>query len=589
MGILDFLIMLGGLAVFLYGMDQMGAGLRKVAGGKLESLLEKLTGRTLHGVLLGAGVTAIIQSSSATTVMVVGFVNSGIMTLKQAIGVILGSNIGTTITAWLLSMSGMQSDSLILSLLKADSLGAACGIVGIAMMMFSKNDKKKDVGAILASFCALLFGMSIMSDAVKPLANDPGFTSLFTLFTNPVLALLAGLVMTTIIQSSSASVGILQALSITGSLTYGSVIPMLLGTNIGTCVTAMISCAGANRNAKRAAVVHLYINVISALLFMIPFLIIKYVLTPEILGEAMNSLDIAIVHSVLKVVAAAVIFPFTRQLEKLAYLTIKEPAEKPKSHKALADYETAELDPRFLSTPGIALERCRSVGSAMASLSRSILLDSLDLFDKWDDDAAERIIKGEDEADILEDKLGAYLVALCGRPLTAEDSANASQMLHAIGDWERISDHAKQILGTVEEMRSKKIAFSDAARAELEVMFNAVRETLTLTVRAFSSGDREAARQVEPLIQVTEATKQILRNRHIARLQEGACTIELGFVFSDLLTSLERVGAHCSNIAINVLETDPHAYVDHLKKEDDEFERMVGEYSVRYALPANVK
>lgn len=587
MDILDFLIMLGGLAVFLYGMDQMGAGLRKVAGGRLESLLEKLTGRTLHGVLLGAGVTAIIQSSSATTVMVVGFVNSGIMTLKQAIGVILGANIGTTITAWLLSLSGVQGDSLLVSLFKADSLGALCGVIGVVMMMFCKDGRKKDSGGILAAFCALLFGMSIMSDSVKPLANDPGFTGLFTMFTNPVLGLLAGLVMTTIIQSSSASVGILQALSITGSLTYGSVIPMLLGTNIGTCVTAMLSCAGATRNAKRAAVVHLYFNVLSALLFMIPFLIVKYALSPAILGDAMNSLDIAIVHSILKVVAAAVIFPFTKQLEKLAYITIPEPAERRENRERnLADYESAELDPRFLSTPGIALERCRSVGSAMASLSRSILLDSLALFEKWDEDSAKRIIKGEDDADILEDKLGAYLVAICGRPLTKENSAEASQLLHAIGDWERISDHAKQILSTVEEMREKNVSFSEAARAELDVMFNAVRETLTLTVHAFSSGDRDAARQVEPLIQVSEGIKQTLRSRHIARLQEGACTIELGFIFSDLLTSLERVGAHCSNIALNILETDPHAYVDHLKKEDESYEQMVTEYSTRYQLPA---
>ncbi|MBE6930314.1 MAG: Na/Pi cotransporter family protein [Ruminococcaceae bacterium] len=586
MGFMDVLTMFGGLVVFLYGMDMMGAGLRKVSGGKLEKLLEKMTGRTLRGVLLGAGVTAIIQSSSATTVMVVGFVNSGIMTLKQAIGVIMGANVGTTVTAWLLSLSGLQGDSLLVSIFKPESIAAVCGVIGIGMTMFCKSDSKKDIGGILAAFCALLFGMDVMSGAVKPLANDPTFTSLFTMFTNPFLGLLAGIVLTAIIQSSSASVGILQALTVTGSITYGAAIPIILGQNIGTCATALISCSGANRGAKRAAMVHLYFNIIGAVVFLLLFLGMRYILNPPFLANALDAANIAVIHTAFNIISTVVILPFTRQLEKLAYLTIPEPDEKVRAPKALAEYETAELDPRFLSTPGIALERCRSVGSAMASLSRSILLDSLDLFNKWDEDTAARIIKGEDDADILEDKLGAYLVTLSGRSLTNEDSAEASQLLHAIGDWERISDHAKQILSTVEEMREKNVSFSEAARAELDVMFNAVRETLTLTVHAFSSGDRDAARQVEPLIQVSEGIKQTLRSRHIARLQEGACTIELGFIFSDLLTSLERVGAHCSNIALNILETDPHAYVDHLKKEDESYEQMVTEYSTRYQLPA---
>ncbi|MDD6175510.1 MAG: Na/Pi cotransporter family protein, partial [Firmicutes bacterium] len=497
MDIFSCLSLVGGLAFFLFGMNLLGSGLEKLSGGKLEKTLEKMTNNPIKGVLLGAGVTAVIQSSSATTVMVVGFVNSGIMKLTQATGIIMGANIGTTITAWLLSLTGLQGDSILIRLLKPESFSPLLAMIGIILIMAGKKGRKKDIGGILVGFAVLMYGMSAMSSAVKPLAEVPQFTGiLLTLSSNPLLGVLAGALLTAVIQSSSASVGILQALSATGKITYGAAIPVILGQNIGTCATALISCIGAKKNAKRAAMVHLYFNIIGSVLFLGAYYALNAVFQFEFVQNALNAADIAVVHTLFNVVTTLVLLPFARLLGKLASMTVRDREEQ--------DSAFAGLDERFLNSPSFALEQCRSTTVQMAQLSRESILAALQMMERYDEKQAEHIRRLEDKIDEYEDRLGTYLVKLSSRELSDQDSRAVSKLLHCIGDFERISDHSVNILEVAEEMKEKKISFSDQANAELKVLFGALREILNLAADAFAADDEAEAARVEPLEQVVD-------------------------------------------------------------------------------------
>lgn len=582
MDIFSILGLLSGLALFLYGMNTMGDGLEKLSGGKLEKTLEKMTNSTMKGFLLGAAVTAVIQSSSATTVMVVGFVNSGIMKLRQAIGIIMGANVGTTITSWILSLSGIEGDSVVMKLLKPTSFSAVFAFVGIILLMFCKSDKKKNLGSICLGFAVLMIGMNGMSSAVEPLADNPTFTSILTAFQNPVLGILAGALLTAVIQSSSASVGILQALSSTGQITYSMAIPIVMGQNIGTCVTALISCIGAKKNAKRAAFVHLYFNIIGTLLICALFYGSNLFFQYGFLNDVVNEANIAVIHTAFNLLATAFLLPFNKQLEKLACLTIKDSDE----HN-----ETPFLDERFLNTPSIATERALSLTEKMARLSQGTLLGSLELVDHYDAKAAETISENEDMIDMYEDIISTYLVKLSRKTLSEEDSKNVQLVLHAIGDFERISDHAVNILKVAQEINQKKIAFSEGAQAGLNVMIEALKEILNNAVQAFINNDVNIAAKVEPLEQVIDRLRDKLKEAHVKRLTNGECTIELGFVFSDLITNIERVSDHCSNIAIGVIEInrngyEAHEYLHELKNSDDiQYNADYKEYKQKYALP----
>ena len=579
MDIFAVLTLVGGLAMFLYGMNVMGSGLEKVSGGRLERTLEKMTSNPIKGVLFGAAVTAVIQSSSATTVMVVGFVNSGIMKLSQGIGIIMGANIGTTITAWILSLTGLQGDSVLVQMLNPNSFSPILAIVGIVLIMLSKNGKKKDIGTIMIGFAVLMFGMSSMSGAVKPLANMPEFTNILTYFSNPVLGVLTGAVLTAIIQSSSASVGILQALSSTGSITYGAAIPIIMGQNIGTCVTALISCIGANKNAKRAAMVHLYFNIIGTVVFLGLFYGANAIVQFSFIDDPLNAANIAVVHTAFNLFSTALLLPFSKLLEKLASLTIRDKetaAEKP------------VLDERFLNTPSFALEQCKNATVDMAELSRDTLFSSMSLLENYQEKTAGEITANENAIDHYEDRLGTYLVQLSSRELTAKDSNEISKLLHTIGDFERIGDHAVNILDAAREMKEKGLRFSDQANRELQVLAQAIQDIVGMTVTAFAGNDISLARQVEPLEQVIDTLKAELKIRHIQRLKDGNCTIELGFVLSDLLTNYERISDHCSNIAVCMIQIaesqfDTHGYLNELKNSGQpqfvaEFEKDLAHY-----------
>ncbi len=582
MDIFSVFTLLGGLALFLYGMNVLSEGLEKISGGRLERMLEKLTNNPIKGVLLGAAVTAVIQSSSATTVMVVGFVNSGIMKLSQAIGIIMGANIGTTVTAWILSLSGLEGESVWVQMLKPDTFSPILAVIGIVLIMFCKSGRKRDVGSILVGFAILMFGMSTMSNAVEPLADVPEFAEILTLFTNPLFGVLAGAILTGIIQSSSASVGILQALSQTGQITFGAAIPIILGQNIGTCVTALISCIGAKRNAKRAAMVHLYFNIIGTIVFLSLFYIGNAIFHFTFLDTAVTETSIAIVHTTFNVVTTLLLLPFSKQLGKLAELTIREKSGKE---------DSLGLDDRFLNSPSFAIEQCRGAAGRMAELSRDTLLTAIHEVGHYDRKRAETITQNENMVDAYEDKLGTYLVKISSRPLSEEDSKETSRLLHCIGDFERISDHAVNILDAAREMHEKNIQFSQEAKEELGVMSAAVEEILQLTIQAFQQNDLTLARQVEPLEQVIDELKAELRLRHITRLKDGKCTIELGFVFSDLLTNYERVSDHCSNIAVCLIEIsnaafDTHGYLNRLKSSGEpEFTSDFERYHEKYVLP----
>ena len=588
MDIFGVLSLIGGLALFLYGMHVMGAGLEKMSGGRLERILENLTSNPLKAVLLGAGVTAVIQSSSATTVMVVGFVNSGIMKLSQAIGIIMGANIGTTITAWLLSLTGIQGDNLFINMLKPTSFSPILAMIGIILLMSGKSDKKKITGEILLGFVVLMYGMSAMSGAVEPLADVPEFTNLLTMFKNPVLGVLAGALLTAVIQSSSASVGILQALSVTGGFTFGTAIPIILGQNIGTCVTALLSSVGANKNARRAAMVHLYFNIIGVTLFLAVFYGANLLLDFAFVNETVTAWGIAVVHSTFNIAATVVLLPFAGLLEKLAFLTIPDDTQKE---------SFALLDERLLNTPAMAVERARAATAEMAELARVGVVQAMSLTHKWDDSLAQKVREEEEKVDKYEDALGTYLVKLSSREMSHADSQSVNTLLHTISDFERISDHSVNVLSSAEEIHAKSIAFSKDAQEELQVLEDAVQDTLSRTTDAFRKSDLHLASKVEPLEAVVNELVRAIKARHVARLQAGSCSIEYGFVLDDLLTNYERVCDHCSNVAVAQIEVaqdsfDTHAYLNDLRhgkdtKESEEFHRRLDKYRERYLFPDN--
>ena len=579
MDIFDFMSLIGGLCLFLFGMNVMGQALERRAGGTLRTLLGKLTTGKAKGFLTGLGVTGIIQSSSATTVMVVGFVNSGLMNLKQAINVIMGANVGTTVTAWLLSLSGIESGNLIVQLFKPTSFTPVLALIGIIFYMFCNSSKKKDTGTILLGFATLMFGMDAMSAAVSGLKDVESFRSLFIAFENPLLGVLAGALLTAIIQSSSASVGILQALAVTGQVSYGAAIPIIMGQNIGTCITAMLSSVGTNKNAKRAAIVHLAFNVIGTIVWLTVFWIIKAIFAPALLNESASLVGIAIAHSVFNILCTALLLPLSGILETVAYRIVPETKTKE---------EDVELDELLLATPSLALENCHSVASEMAETSASALKDSIGTLTRYSTKLDEEIREKESKTDHYEDILGTYLIKLSSNQASEEDSAEAATLLKMIGDFERISDHAVNILESAEEMNSKDLKFSESAMKELGVLTDAVEEILDLALRAFLDEDVEAASKVEPLEEVIDGLKEQMRTRHILRLQQGDCSIDAGFVWSDLLTNLERPADHCSNIAVCVLEAGSdmniHESLHEMKAYNDDFKAEFEKYAAKYSI-----
>ncbi len=594
MSIFGFLTMLGGLALFLYGMDAMGQGLSRLSGGRMERLLEKLTSKRIMAVLLGLSVTAVIQSSSATTVMVVGFVNSGIMKLNQAIGIIMGANIGTTVTSWLLSLTGITGDSFILQMLKPSSFSPILAVIGIVFIMFTKNEKKKDIGLILIGFAILMFGMETMSDAVSPLAENKQFTSILTMFSNPLLGLMAGTILTAIIQSSSASVGILQALCATGAVNFGTAIPIIMGQNIGTCITAILSSIGTSKNAKRAAAVHLFFNITGTTIFMVVFYTLNLFIHFRFLNTAASPAGIAVVHSLFNIGATIILFPFANLLEKMAFLVIPDKAsdlEEMEADDTPADF--SRLDERFLDKPGFAMEQCQLVAVNMAKKAKKSILLAIGLLENYEESTAKKVKKLEEQIDGYEDSLGTYLVKLSGKDLSQKDSRTLSVLLHCIGDFERISDHAFNIMRAAKEMEEKNLEFSEKAKAELKIFSAAICDVVDRAVTAFETRDLSLAQEVEPLEQVVESLNKEEKQRHINRLRKGECTIELGFILSDISTNFERVSDHCSNIAVCMLQVDEggfdtHEYIGILKEENSEtFQRQYMELSEKYALPRN--
>lgn len=580
MDIFSILNLIGGLSLFLFGMSLMGQALERRAGSRLKILLGKLTTNRITGLTTGLGVTAVIQSSSATTVMVVGFVNSGLMTLRQAINVIMGANVGTTVTAWILSLSGISSDNVFVKLLKPSSFTPILALIGIILYMFTKESKKRDTGMILLGFATLMFGMEAMSGAVSGLRDLPEFQNMFVAFTNPVLGVLAGAILTAIIQSSSASVGILQALASTGAVTYGAAIPIIMGQNIGTCITAIISAVGANKNAKRAALVHLSFNVIGTVVWLSIFCIVKAVAVPAILGESASLMGIAVCHSVFNILCTLLMLPLAGVLEKMV-------------KKMIPDNEvieqTEELDSRLLGSPSLALERCGQVLDSMAGIAVAALKDSIGSITRYDEEIALRIREAEEKTDHLEDILGTYLVKLTSTQLGENESAKATEYMKVIGDYERIADHAVNILESAEELVQKGIVFSDQAQKEYNLISDAVEDILELSHTAFKNTDLKAARKTEPLEQIVDELKETLRTRHILRLQKGECSVDAGFVWSDLLTNLERVADHCSNISGCVLDTAGHTMNIHqnqrlLRNSGEDFGQELQELRVKYKI-----
>ena len=578
--IFDALALIGGLCLFLFGMNIMGDGLERRAGNSLKALLGKLTDNKFKGFLTGMGVTAVIQSSSATTVMVVGFVNSKVMTLKQSIGIIMGANIGTTVTSWLLSLGGISSDNIVMKLLKPMSFTPILALIGIAFTMFSKSSKKKDIGTILLGFATLMFGMDAMSDAVKGLASVPEFQNLFLAFTNPILGVLVGALVTAIIQSSSASVGILQALSVTGAVSYSAAIPIIMGQNIGTCVTAMLSSFGASKNAKRASVIHLMFNVIGTVIWLSVFCIISAIFKPLILNESASYLGIAICHSIFNVLCTIILLPASSLLEKLAYKLVPE---------GKAPEKVVELDERLLATPPIAVEQSSHLAAKMATEAFEGFRLSIQSITDYTPEIAERIRQIEDNTGHYEDVLGTYLTKLSNHQVSDEDSAQITKLLKAIGDFERISDHAVNVLESVEELREKGIEFSPAAKEEFATLCAATGEIISLTEVAYLNNDLATAYDVEPLEQVIDGLKTLLRNNHIVRLRDGSCTVETGFVWSDLITNFERVSDHCSNVAVGIIDVSEHTMnahevIKHLKAGNAHYNEKFEEYSSKYSV-----
>ena len=579
MTIFNVFTLMGGIAMFLYGMDLMGKALEQTAGSKLQGILSTMTSSPIRGLLLGMAVTAVIQSSGATTVMAVGFVNSGLMELHQAISVIMGANVGTTVTGWLLSLSGLEGDSFITQMMNPNAWSPILGFIGIWMYMIGK-DRKRGVGKIMLGFAILMAGMNTMSHAMSPLADEPWFMDLFLSFKNPILGVIAGAVLTAVLQSSSASVGILQALTSTGAVTYSTAVPIIMGQNIGTTVTALISSAGANKNAKRTAFVHLYFNVIGTVLFLCGFYGLNALIGFAFFNDTANTFGIAIVHTIFNVVTTAILLPFNRLLEKLAILTVPDSPSDTKQENTL-------LDERLLNTPG----RAMLTGGDMAEICRTSLLQAMSTTRAWNDAIADEVIRKEDAVDHYEDVLGTYLVKLSAKHLSVEDNRSVNTLLHTIGDFERISDHAVNIIKTAQEIRDKDIKFSEEALNDLSVLEAAVQDIVNRTVDAFQKGDTYAAGKIEPLEQVVDGLVREVKTRHIARLQAGVCTIEYGFVLDDLLTNYERIADHCSNIAVAMIEVaadkfDTHEYLANVKHGGSvKFERRYEKYRGRYTFP----
>lgn len=590
MDIFDFLTMVGGLALFLYGMRVLGDGLKKASGGKMEHILEKLTSNKLMAVLLGAGVTAVIQSSSATTVMVVGFVNSGIMKLTQAVGVILGANVGTTVTAWILSLTEVNGTSFFLQLLKPTSFSPVLAIVGVILISMGKKNRQKDIGTIMVGFAVLMSGMNTMSSAVTPLASEPGFIKFLLAFSNPVLGMLVGLVLTAVIQSSSASIGILQALSVTGAVSYSTAIPIILGANIGACATSLISSVGANRNGRRAALIHLYFNLIKTITFMLVFYTINAVVDFAFMGQPASALGIAVIHTAFNVVSVILIFPVSAVLEKLVILTIPISEEEQKEDRQDKN-ELQLLDARFLGTPSFALEVCKSVAATMVDISREALFIAIDMLDHYDEESAKKVIELENIVDHYDDEIGSYLVKLSSRHLTERDSQQLSVLLHSIGDFERISDHAINILESAREMSEKSLSFSRKAQEELSIYTGAIRDIVNTSVKVFQEEDLSLAAMIEPMEEVIDYLSVEVKKRHMKRLRKGKCTIEMGFVLSDITTNYERVSDHCSNIALSLLQLNEENFETHeyqeaiVEKNSKVFEANVRQMKERYQLP----
>ncbi|MEG2000023.1 MAG: Na/Pi cotransporter family protein [Evtepia sp.] len=581
MDIFSIIALIGGLTFFLYGMSVLSTGLEKLAGGKLERALKKMTSNPWKSLFLGAGITIAIQSSSAMTVMLVGLVNSGIMQLGQTIGVIMGSNIGTTLTAWILSLSGIQSENIWMNLLKPINFSPIIALIGILMMMVSKKKHRRDIGTIFVGFAILMYGMTMMSDAVSPLADMPEFASLLTAFKNPLLGVLVGAAFTGIIQSSAASVSVLQALSMTGSITYGMAIPIIMGQNIGTCVTALLSSVGANKNGKRVAVVHIAFNLIGTITFLVILLVADAIFHFTLADAAINPVGIAAAHSIFNIATTALLLPFGKMLEKIAYTMIKGEADTK---------IPALMDERLFATPSVAMSECGSLTIRMAATAKDAVITAMGLVHAYDQKNADDVMAAEDSLDLYEDELGSYLVKLSGRDLSEDDSRKSSELLRNIGDFERIGDHAVNILESAQEMQDKGVNFSPDGQREVAVLTSAITEIITMMVSAFSHADVELARKIEPLEQVVDDLVFEIRKNHIHRLQTGICTIELGFILSDLLTNLERISDHCSNIAAAIIETERnnysvHDYVNQIKFSGDalyesEFTRYKEKYDI---------
>ena len=588
MDFFDLLTMIGGLALFLYGMKMMGDGLAQASGGRLEKILENLTNSRLKAVLVGTGVTALIQSSSAVTVMAVGFVNSGIMKLEQTVGIIMGANIGTTVTAWILGATGISSDSFLVQMLNPTSFSPILAIIGAAILMFSHRDKHRDAATIMMGFAILMFGMNTMSSTVRPLSEVPEFVNTLPRLSNPILGMFVGLIMSAVLQSSSVSVGILQSLSMTGVISYGTVIPIILGQTIGACAPVLLSSIGARINAKRTALIYLYFNILGTLIFMVGFYVLNAVSPLAFVAESATPFGIAAVHSLYKIIAAVCLMPFSNVLVRLVCLTVKdEPAAEAKSQDGVLSL----LDARFLEKPSYAVEQSHAVAITMAGLAEESMNVAMGLLKEYSEADAKRVMELEEQVDRFEDQLGSYLVKLSSRNLSGKDSHTLSTLLHCIGDFERISDHALNIMECAQEMEDKKLEFSEKAKKELEVFIRAVHDILNITMLSFRENDLNLAKQVEPLEEVIDGLNLDIKQRHVKRLRKGKCTIELGFVLSDITTDFERVSDHCSNIAVCLLqvkedEFDTHAYIGELRAGDNvDFRGKVMAFAERYQLP----
>ena len=586
--IFNIVSLLGGLALFLFGMDTMGKALERQAGGKLQTILAKMSSTVFKGFLLGAAVTAVIQSSSATTVMVVGFVNSGIMTLKQAVGVIMGSNVGTTITSWILSLSGLEGDSFLIKLFKPSTLAPLIGTIGIVLFMFTKSDAKKGVGTIMLGFLALMTGMDMMSSSMSFLKTEAWFADLMISFTNPVIGILFGAVLTAVIQSSSASVGILQGLCVTGAVTFGSAIPIILGQNIGTCVTAMMGAIGANRNARRTAMVHLLFNIVGVALFAVVFYGIGLFMPWSFLDDSVKAWDISLIHTFFNLGATAVLLPMNGLLVKLAYLVI--PSEQTPQKEEL-------LDERLLATPAVAVQRAHEITGRMMEAARESVEAAIGLTKEFSEEGMDKVLELEAVTDQYQDALGSYLVKLSGAELAHSDNQILNNLLYTISDIERIADHAVNLAEAAKEMAEKKINFSDAARAELAVLEQAVIDMLAKTASAFENTDLAKAMKIEPHEEVIDALVREVKSRHVRRLRDGKCTVEYGFVLDDLLTSYERIADHCSNVAVEMLQSaadkmEVHEYLNALRAgeldESIKYNQRIGQYTARYQFPEEV-